>query len=143
MSLAQREAFREEYAALSLGKPIPQKSQLIKLNPCIDEDGVIRCDGRLRFAEILPYDTRCHNHFASRRSASGTMNVMNTRKDGTSKRVRLWRHSLRQGYILLAGPSPKQPRILHVLRIPFKDPENLVRKGGCACLLVWKHEQCN
>ena len=34
MSLAQREAFREEYAALSLGKPIPQKSQLIKLNPC-------------------------------------------------------------------------------------------------------------
>ena len=58
-SLAQREAFREEYAALSLGKPIPQKSQLIKLNPCIDEDGVIRCDGRLRFAEILPYDTKC------------------------------------------------------------------------------------
>ena len=59
VSLAQREAFREEYAALSLGKPIPQKSQLIKLNPCIDEDGVIRCDGRLRFAEFLPYDTRC------------------------------------------------------------------------------------
>ena len=32
---------------------------MIKLNPCIDEDGVIRCDGRLRFAEFLPYDTRC------------------------------------------------------------------------------------
>ena len=57
--LAQREAFRDEYAALSLGKPIPQKSQLIKLNPRIDEDGVIRCDGRLKFAEFLPYDTRC------------------------------------------------------------------------------------
>ena len=56
VSLEQRDAFREEYAALSLGKPIPQ---LIKLNPCIDEDGVIRCDGRLRFAEFLPYDTRC------------------------------------------------------------------------------------
>ena len=59
VSLAQREAFHEEYAALSLGKLIPRKSQLIKLNPCIDEDGVIRCDGRLRFAEFLPYDTRC------------------------------------------------------------------------------------
>ena len=59
VSLAQREAFREEHAALSLGKPIPQKSQLIKFNPCIDEDGVIRCDGRLRFAEFLPYDARC------------------------------------------------------------------------------------
>ena len=57
--LAQREAFRDGYAALSLGKPIPQKSQLIKLNPRIDEDGVIRCDGRLNFAEFLPYDTRC------------------------------------------------------------------------------------
>ena len=59
VSLAQREAFLEEYAALSLGKPIPQKNQLIKLNPCIDEDGVIRCDGRLRFAEFLPNGTRC------------------------------------------------------------------------------------
>jgi len=58
VSLAQREAFHDEYAALSLGKPIPQKSQLINLNP-EDEDGVIQCDGGLKFAEFLPYDTRC------------------------------------------------------------------------------------
>ncbi len=32
--LTQREAFRDEYTALSSGKPIPKKSQLIKLNPC-------------------------------------------------------------------------------------------------------------
>ena len=51
------EAF--EYAALSLGKPIPQKSLLIKLNPCIDKDSVIRCDRRLKFAEFLPCDNRC------------------------------------------------------------------------------------
>ena len=31
MRLAQREAFRDEYTALSSGKPIPKKSQLIKL----------------------------------------------------------------------------------------------------------------
>ena len=59
VSLAQCEAFIDEYAALTLGKLISQESQLIKLNPCIDEDGVIRCDGRLKFAEFLPYDTRC------------------------------------------------------------------------------------
>lgn len=59
VSLAQREAFRDEYAALSLGKPIPQKSQLSTFNPCIEENGVIRCDGCLKFAEFLPYDTRC------------------------------------------------------------------------------------
>ena len=58
VSLAQREVFRDEYTALSSGKPIPKKSQLIKLNPCLDGDGVIRCDGRLKFADFLPYDTR-------------------------------------------------------------------------------------
>ena len=56
--LTQHDAFRDEYTALSSGKPIPKKSQLIKLNPCLDEDGVIRCDGRLKFADFLPYDTR-------------------------------------------------------------------------------------
>ncbi|PFX18078.1 EGF-like module-containing mucin-like hormone receptor-like 1 [Stylophora pistillata] len=55
---AQRNAFCDEYTALSSGKPIPKKSQLIKLNPCIDDDGVIRSDGRLKFAGFLPYDTR-------------------------------------------------------------------------------------
>ena len=31
---------------------------MIKLSPCIDDDGVIRSDGRLKFADSLPYDTR-------------------------------------------------------------------------------------
>ena len=56
--LAQREEFCEEYTALRSGKPISKKSQLIKLNPCIDEDGIIRCDGRLKLADFLPYDTK-------------------------------------------------------------------------------------
>ena len=56
--LAQREAFCDEYDALSSGKPIPKKSQLITLNPCIDDDGVIRSDGRLKFADFLQYDTK-------------------------------------------------------------------------------------
>ena len=57
VSLTQREAFRDEFAALSLGIPLPQKSQLIKLNQCIDEDSVIWCHGRLKFAEFLPATT--------------------------------------------------------------------------------------
>ena len=56
--LAQRQAFRDEYLALSSRKPIPSKSQLTKLCPKLDEEGCIRSDGRLRFAEFLPYDTR-------------------------------------------------------------------------------------
>ena len=55
---AQLEEFSEEYRALQENKPIPKKSSLIKLTPKIDEDGLIRCDGRLQFAEFLPYDMR-------------------------------------------------------------------------------------
>ena len=69
------------------------------------------------------------------------MNVMNVIKDGTSQLVRLWRHSPRQGYVLLSGPSPKMPLVLQVLCIQFKDAGNFDIKGGCACLLAWKHEQ--
>ena len=58
VSLAQHEAFRDKNTALTSGKPISKKSQLIKLNPSIDEDGVISCDGRLKFADFLHYDTR-------------------------------------------------------------------------------------
>ena len=53
---AQQEEFSEEYRALQENKPIPKKSCLIKRTPKIDEDGLIRCDGRLQFAEFLPYD---------------------------------------------------------------------------------------
>ena len=54
----QREVFHNEYKALVSGKPVPQKSPLIKLNPILDEDGCIRSNGRLQFAEYLPYDVR-------------------------------------------------------------------------------------
>ena len=56
---AQKEAFPAEYEALSKGKPIPTKSKIVKLTPKIDQQGVIRCDGRLSYAECLPFDARC------------------------------------------------------------------------------------
>ena len=56
---AQEESFAAEYAALSNGKPLPAKSQLAKLSPRMDQQGVIRCNSRLCYAESLPYDARC------------------------------------------------------------------------------------
>ena len=55
---AQQAAFTEEYRALQENKLISKKSRLKTLVPLLDEDGLIRCDGRLRFAEFLPYDMR-------------------------------------------------------------------------------------
>ena len=55
---AQRKEFSDEYAAIRDKKPLATKSQLSKLMPRIDDDGVLRCDGRPCYAEFLPYDTR-------------------------------------------------------------------------------------
>ena len=55
---AQQKEFSEEYCALQENKPTPKKSCLKNLTPKVDEDGLIRCDGRLQFAEFLPYSVR-------------------------------------------------------------------------------------
>ena len=55
---AQQAEFTEEYHDLQENKPISKKSRLIKLAPRLDEESLIRCDGRLRFAEFLPFDMR-------------------------------------------------------------------------------------
>jgi len=46
---AQHEAFQEEYKALFNFKSLPQNSKLLSLNPILDEDGLLRSDGRLRY----------------------------------------------------------------------------------------------
>ena len=53
----QRKEFREEYSGIR-EKTLPRKSRLLKLMPKVDDDGILRCDGRLGYAELLPYDVR-------------------------------------------------------------------------------------
>ncbi|XP_062566817.1 uncharacterized protein LOC134229115 [Saccostrea cucullata] len=55
---AQKCEFHCEYTLLKQNKPLEQNSKLLCLNPVIDEDGLLRCDGRLKYAEFLPYDVR-------------------------------------------------------------------------------------
>ena len=53
---AQRIDFKEEWLALSQGKPNPPRSKLMGLKPMLDENGLIRSDGRLAHAEYLSFD---------------------------------------------------------------------------------------
>ena len=55
---AQQEAFQEEYKAPANFKSVPQNSKLLSLNPILGEDGLLRSDGRLRYADYLPFDAR-------------------------------------------------------------------------------------
>ncbi|XP_053402917.1 uncharacterized protein LOC128558105 [Mercenaria mercenaria] len=55
---AQRSHYKEEFTCLFKQKELPKDSKLIKLNPKIDGEGVIRSDGRLKYAEMLSYGCR-------------------------------------------------------------------------------------
>ncbi|XP_070547932.1 uncharacterized protein [Ptychodera flava] len=54
----QMQAFSQEYSSLANGKKLPKSSKLLVLQPRLDSDGLIRCDGRLKYADCLPYHTR-------------------------------------------------------------------------------------
>ena len=52
VKLMQQEIFYEKCSALI------RKNKLLKLCPRLDDNGIIRADGRLKYAEFLPYNTR-------------------------------------------------------------------------------------
>ena len=45
-------AFQQEITALSTGKMVSKSSVLLKLNPQIDSDGVLRANGHLKYAQL-------------------------------------------------------------------------------------------
>ena len=55
---AQQTEFPDEWAALSRGRQLSSNSKIIALQPKIDDDGLIRSDGRLQNAKFLSYDVR-------------------------------------------------------------------------------------
>ena len=68
---AQQEVFKEEVRAVQTGKELSSGSKLQPLKPIIDEDGILRCDGRLHYAEFLPWESRYpiilpRNHWVTR-----------------------------------------------------------------------------
>ena len=57
---AKQGAFANEYCQLLKDKQVKSDSKLISLQPQIDEDGLLRCNGRLRYIGFLPYDAIYH-----------------------------------------------------------------------------------
>ena len=54
----QAEAFTQEIKHLQGAKGLQIQSKLSPLNPILDDDEVLRCDGRLRYAKYLPWEAR-------------------------------------------------------------------------------------
>ena len=70
-AITQTDAFPAEMKAATRKTEISRTSKIISLNPRMDETGVLRCDGRLKYAEYLPYDARFpiilpRNHWVTR-----------------------------------------------------------------------------
>ena len=55
---AQIVEFQEDWTALSRGRSLPAHSKLLRLQPKLDDDGLLRSDGRLKNAKFLSYDVR-------------------------------------------------------------------------------------
>ena len=55
---AQCTEFREEWTALSGGRSLTAHSKLLKLQPRLDDDGLLRSDSRLKNVKSLSYDVR-------------------------------------------------------------------------------------
>ena len=55
--VVQRQAFPEEIQAMSSKRSIPKHSKLSKLDPFIDDDGILRIKGRLQFSD-LSYESK-------------------------------------------------------------------------------------
>ena len=58
IKLSQHESFSEEIHALTAGRQLQNGSKLLPLKPILDDDALLRCDGRLQFADCLPWETR-------------------------------------------------------------------------------------
>ncbi|XP_046550351.1 uncharacterized protein LOC124260148 [Haliotis rubra] len=58
ISQMQQQEFAKEFSALQKGKQLPKDSKLIGLQPIIDEEGLIRCSGRLKYADCLSWGAR-------------------------------------------------------------------------------------
>ena len=55
---AQIVEFQEEWTALCRGRSLPAHSKLLRLQPKLDDDGLLRSDGRLKNAKFHSYDVR-------------------------------------------------------------------------------------
>ena len=55
---SQREYFKQEYKALQRESSVSTSRKLASLSPELDSGRLIRCNGRLKYAEFLPYDAR-------------------------------------------------------------------------------------
>ena len=58
IKVAQSECFVNELKSLRSGKVVKSDSKLLPLNPIIDDDGILRSDGRLQYAACLPWEAR-------------------------------------------------------------------------------------
>ena len=58
LKACQQEAFSDEYKALVQKKALSSNSKLLVLNPCLDDDGLIRSNSRLVNSEDLSFNSR-------------------------------------------------------------------------------------
>ena len=111
VKIVQRDQFASELASLTSGKTISLKSNIVKLNPFIDQDGIIRVGGRLRNSHfeielVHPVLLPKHNHMSDAIIRWCHKRVAHGGRSSTINEVRT------QGYWIVSVTSNVK-RILH------------------------------
>ena len=55
---SQKKYFKQEYETLQTEGHVSTSSKLASISPELDSDGLIRCNGQLKYSEFLPYNAR-------------------------------------------------------------------------------------
>ena len=79
---AQEEVFKEEIRAVKAERELASTSKLQPLRPVLDEDGILRCDGRLCYAVSTMGDSLSH-HPAPQSLGHDSHNQACSRADST------------------------------------------------------------
>ncbi|XP_029171359.1 uncharacterized protein LOC114940775, partial [Nylanderia fulva] len=112
--LIQAGKFKEEIRRLRNGTPLPSRSALLKLNPFLDSEGLLRVGGRLSNAD-LPYDAT-HPLILPSESTFTNLVVDDHHQRTLHSGTQLTLCSLRQEYWVPRGRSLVKRRISRCVR---------------------------
>lgn len=107
----QREAFKEDISRLEKGQKVSKGSQIYKLKPMLDQEGLLRVGGRLSSAD-LPNDEK-HPYILPRRHHASTLLVRHYHEEVAHQGRHLTEGALRSAGVWIIGSKRLVANVIH------------------------------
>lgn len=133
---AQEQHYNAELTALRKGKPIPEKSKLVALNPRLDSRGLMRVGGRLEKAAIDP--DRKHLVIIPKQSRLAWLLMARTHKQHHHAHTQVIMHHVRQRYWIPQLRSEVKRFIRQCVTCVRNKPLTLEQLMACGSYQPWR-----